>query len=311
MTKPKRQHWVPRFYLKYFSTPDSKRNKEKIWVIRPDNDKDPQKRSIREVTIQNYLYSVLSKDGKVDFHLENKLGLLEDDISRLWKELSSNIIDYSSSDVRQGIALFAAVQLLRNPYLQKKFNETVDLVENYYENASPTLVDGIMKKIVRVNGKPMPIGAEEWKHYKKFELPEIKEMWHSAINREATDFAEKLLQKRWSILVSENSDFITSDFPVYVANSELKKYQIAAKGAIIFFPISPERVLRMDDKNGPNNTYMKVTKNAALSINIMTCMNADKVILSSREPLDVMPEINDFFKQAIDSPNNPSTLTSS
>ena len=34
MSKPKRQHWVPRFYLRYFATPQTKETSEPgAWIF--------------------------------------------------------------------------------------------------------------------------------------------------------------------------------------------------------------------------------------------------------------------------------------
>lgn len=49
MSKPKSQHWVPRFYLRYFATPETKETSEpRAWIFSKEEG-PPALTSIRKV----------------------------------------------------------------------------------------------------------------------------------------------------------------------------------------------------------------------------------------------------------------------
>ena len=70
--KPKRQHWVPCFYLRYFATQETRMSRQpKVWVL-SKHEGDPMLTSIRNVAHQRYLYSPRDEAGKRLWDLEGK-----------------------------------------------------------------------------------------------------------------------------------------------------------------------------------------------------------------------------------------------
>jgi hypothetical protein len=138
----------------------------------------------------------------------------------------------------------------------------------------------------------MPICKESWEKYKAEDPIDLKDVWLHSIRADAVYIANILNDKRWTILVSDDPIFITSDYPVYVPLPKLKKFQIGADDAIVLFPISPNRVLMMDNIDGPNNKYCKIRSSDAHTINMLTLANAESFVVSPRNIHDVMREIN-------------------
>jgi len=57
MTLPKQQHWVPRFYLRFFATPETAGGDEpQVWLLSKDEG-GPVLTNIKKVATQRYLYS--------------------------------------------------------------------------------------------------------------------------------------------------------------------------------------------------------------------------------------------------------------
>lgn len=73
MNKPKRQHWVPCFYLRHFATPDTKETDNPlVWVFSKDSG-DPFLTSIKIVAAQTYLDSPRNHAGQLDWTVEKRL----------------------------------------------------------------------------------------------------------------------------------------------------------------------------------------------------------------------------------------------
>ena len=74
---PRRQHWVPRFYLDYFATPESRDTEEPlVWAFSKEAG-DPILISSRQVAAKNFLYSPKDQVGKRSPAMEKKLESLE------------------------------------------------------------------------------------------------------------------------------------------------------------------------------------------------------------------------------------------
>jgi hypothetical protein len=66
MNKPINQHWVPRFYLRYFSTPETRDTQDpKAFVHERESLADsPRFESTKEVCALPYLYTPVQLDGE-------------------------------------------------------------------------------------------------------------------------------------------------------------------------------------------------------------------------------------------------------
>jgi hypothetical protein len=93
MSKPKRQHWVPCFYLRHFATPDTRQSREpKVWVL-SKHAGDPMLTSIRNVAHQRYLYSPQDEVGNRLWEMESKFADYESVMQRVWPELAEGMVD--------------------------------------------------------------------------------------------------------------------------------------------------------------------------------------------------------------------------
>lgn len=83
MNFPRRQHWVPRLYLRAFSELDPAGG-HRVWCI-PKEDGDPFRTSIDNVAVQNWLYSPKDGAGIRSGEVEHLLSNLESAIAPLWR----------------------------------------------------------------------------------------------------------------------------------------------------------------------------------------------------------------------------------
>src|SRR6267142_7057744 len=115
MNNPKRQHWVPRLYLRSFATPDTVgADDPDVWLFHKDKG-DPFRTSISNVAVELFLYSSRTANGERDFDVENRLRDLEGVIAPLWRRFAQEFVDLEDSVVRKGVGLFLATLFHRNP----------------------------------------------------------------------------------------------------------------------------------------------------------------------------------------------------
>jgi hypothetical protein len=112
MNQPKRHHWVPQFYLGYFSVPEDPGH---VWIYRRES-RSTFKTTIRNVAVETNLYSVDSENGQ-DPALEKRLAGLEGLYSQWWAKMrnSDKPPNIDSPDTRLNLARFMAIQMSRNP----------------------------------------------------------------------------------------------------------------------------------------------------------------------------------------------------
>jgi len=128
---------------------------------------------------------------------------------------------------------------------------------------------------------------------------EIKISFIKYLDEFSMKFSKMLLKKKWSILVSTKREFITSDKPIVITNPKTGFLGINSEGVIIYFPLSPTRLLILKDNldgkpdtmsNPSNNVYAPYFNHKILS-------NAYKYIISNRDIKEVVTEIEEFYEK--------------
>ena len=113
------------------------------------------------------------------------------------------------------------------------------------------------------------------------------------IQWEVGSMAKRLLEKRWSILLSDRDTFVSSDKPVVLSHPNRERYGYGTKGVMIFFPISPSRLLVMDDlRDEPANQYYGLVPTNAGVVNMTIWRNATRFLITGRPVPEVLLEIN-------------------
>lgn len=115
--RSKNQHWVPRFYLRQFATPETREKDEaQIWMFsNQDRDGDERLTNIKNVCARRYLYSPMDDSGQRDWALEQQLADLEGHLASLWPVFAAELIDFGQSNIRNVVGLFVSVMHMRSP----------------------------------------------------------------------------------------------------------------------------------------------------------------------------------------------------
>lgn len=281
MSTPVGHHWAPRFYLRYFAIPETRQRKiPKVWVFHKEQG-DPFSVAIDKIAKQRNLYST---------EVEAKLADLESLMASIWGAISEKYIDIEESPIRKIMALFISLLYLRHPKtleLTKKVHE--QMVKFYDTLPTNEMGNPVLDEII-VKNKVYQFDASNYKEYRNASKKDLNKMFVDNINASATTIAELLLKKRWSIVISGDPVFITSDNPVAVVHPDREVFGLDTKGTIVLFPITPCRVLFIDDLDEPEGQYYPL-KTPAGVINYTIMRNAFNYMISHRSPDEVLSEI--------------------
>ncbi len=302
MNRPKNQHWVPRFYLRYFATPETYSTKEpQVWIFfKDENDGNESITNIKNICAERYLYSPKDDTGRRSWDLETKLGRLETTLSRFWKELAEGFVNLDNQTIRKGLSLFIATMYLRHPETLKEEVKIYKKLISLFEQA-PMRSDGTPNiESIEINGEIFDIDTHGWNKYRSWGTDEHRRFFADQIQYQATYLADILMKKRWSIIYTKFNQFITSDKPVLKQHREKQIFGFGTEGTIIIFPISQRRLLVMDDLHAePANQYYPLKSGALGAFNYCIWHGGSRFMISGRPIPEVLHEIvtwADFYE---------------
>lgn len=285
--KKKRNHWVPQVYLRSFAADPPAR--KKIWRMSKEAG-PPELKPIKKVAVRFYLYADRSAPQGTNYDLEDKLASLEEMFAHpYWDVISTGVADLSPEPVRRMIALLTAVMMLRNP-AQLEFIRDLHKRQVEFFSSLPSLPDTF-----KIGGKTYDIDKSSWPDFRDADDEAVKHSWMEHLGSGAW-LAEMLLKMRFGILLSEEPVFITTDNPVAVVHPSLQFKGLKNPETCLLFPLSPTRVLFMDNRHSePDGQYYESADPAGL--NGLLWRNSLEYMFSHRDPYDVCVEIDQSAKQ--------------
>ena len=294
MDKAKKQHWVPRSYLKNFAIPETKNtDNPEAWIFSKE-DGDPKKVPIKTFARKKYLYSPQNKEGMRSWDTEDKLSKLESTMAAsVWPLFENELFDFEGVEsVKKILALFVATLYLRHPSHIEKTKIIHQTLVDFYDGCPKDKDGNPLIEEIMYQDKTYKMDNSNYEAYKSAGKNQIQQMFVNFLNTDAINCAKMFLEKRWSILFSEIPLFITSDKPVVVLNNKAGSYGLKTKGTIIFFPINPTRLLMLDDMHHePNGQYYPLGKDGPGPINLSLWQNADVYMVSPRHTDEVCVEM--------------------
>lgn len=302
MSRPKNQHWVPRFYLRHFATPETYSTDEpQVWIFSKDEkDGDEAVTNIKNICAKRFLYSPKDDVGQRNWELETKLEGLESLLSKRWGQLAEDFVDFSNSSIRKALSLFVATMYLRHPDVLKEVRSVHKQLVDFYEQ-TPKHLDGTPNiGSIEIKGELFGVDVSDWHEYKEWGVGDLQKFFVDQVQHQATSLAETLMKKRWSVVFTESNQFITTDKPVFKYHQEKDVFGFGTKGTLISFPLSPRRLLVMDDLHEePANQYYPLNPGALGAFNYSIWRNGSRFMISGRPIPEVLNEIvswGDGFK---------------
>ena len=294
MNKSVNQHWVPQFYLREFSTPETRQvEKPQVWIFSKQNlDGTERLTNVRNVCAKRYLYSPRDESGQRSWKVDDELQGVESLLAQIWPHVASDFIDLGNESIRKAFALFIATTHVRHPdnrrTLQWIHQQIVEGLDKLPKKAdcSPN-VDRFIHK-----GEEFEIDTSGWESYKKWGEDEHHRFFVETVRAESCNLAKVLLKKRWSIVLADNEYFITSDRPVGVQHRSREIFGISTTGAVVSFPLSPTRILMMDDQHQePANQYYPLKPDNVGAFNYGIWHVSTRFMVTGRPVPEVLSEI--------------------
>lgn len=240
--RTKRQHVVPRFYLRHFTQPDGE-----LWTH--DCVTGTARKSTPEKTAyETNIYTPTGEDGaRIDL-IEDTLATIESQAAGVYPEL----LAFKPLDTiaKLDFAAFLATMFARSPAQLRQFAQTVgqmalwagrhEMDRNFREKEAlgeVSAVDRAIQKILHSNDM--------------FTMDVDRRAGLLAF-QQAEGLMNLMSQMNWSYEISENQQLVTSDNPIFWVKGggppDLPGYGFGLGNpyAVIPFPLSPGVILRLD-----------------------------------------------------------------
>jgi hypothetical protein len=275
MQKMKRNHWVTQAYLRTFAADAERR--EKIWRF-GKNEGDPELKPIEKVAVRFYLYAPATADGTRDYSFEQKLSDLEQWFGNpLWFNVCNEMVPLQWEPLRKMVSLLAAVMFLRNPAQLERTKSIHRKIVDAYSRL-PEVPSTLEHK-----GKVYKLDIRKWPEYRNASEDDLKRHWISEISS-AGWLATRFLKMRWAVVFSETPVFITTDHPVTIVHPSMRYRGLDHPETIVYFPLSPTRMLVMDNRHSePDANYYPLKADPG-SFNFILWHNAAEYMFSHRHP---------------------------
>lgn len=227
MTKKKRHHYIPRFYLKRFSTNNEGTT---LGLYNLNNRKFIQNAPIKSQAYENFLYGE-------DDEIENALAEMEGGVSQMFNYWTEEKLLYPPPSETNGSKLlkrFILYQIYRTPKSGNDIMETINQgIKTFAKEFKPEIWESL-KEATLTHDNPVLFGL-------------INSIEHENL----LNFLDCKFLVNLSLL-----PFITSDSPIIQYNQLMEQagnYKgatgLATKGLQIFYPIHPRLMICLYDSN--------------------------------------------------------------
>lgn len=214
MSQAKKQHYVPKFYLKNFSINSNRKTIQ----------------CLDKVNLRSHIsnFKVIAQEEKFNESdsqdIEDNLSKIENDASKLINNFLDNpkYKRLNSEPFKLKLAYFILIQLIRTKEVRNMPIDGINSLKSYMSNKHD-LKDSEIKKFNQLLNKD-----------------EIKEAHLDFIQDDNLDLLEGIFCKKWILLKNQTSmNFWTSDNPV-VKYNPYGNLGLIIDGIQLFFPLSPK-----------------------------------------------------------------------
>jgi hypothetical protein len=277
----RRCHWVAQSYLEAFA---ADAGGKRIWRFSKD-DGEPELKRIDKVAVKFHLYAPRGADGRRDDAMEKQLADLENWFGEpVWKAVCTDFPDFSWEPLRKMVALLAAVTWLRTPRQFEYWKAMHQQFADFFAHCE-TLPD-----VVTIGEHRVELDHASWPSYRDATEEDMKRAWNEWLS-EAAGIAKLFMKMRWAILVSDDPVFITSDNPVLVGDTIGPHRGLRHPETTVTFPLSPRRVLMMDNRHSEPDAQFYPLKYDPASTNMRIWRNAIEHMFSPRDPHQICAEM--------------------
>lgn len=286
MTK-KRHHYLPEFYLEGFLNPH---DSPYMWVFEKGNP-GIKKASVKDIAIQKHYYSFITQEGERDSEtFENFLAFIENNVAPVFKKIKKQEI--LSEEQRSWFAIFLASLLIRVPNFRESIEESSAEVIRRINLKMASDTEGfksMIRSFENETGNSVSLPIEDLQKFildGKYKIkvdPQFSLFMMTLIN----DFGPIFHKMNWTIFVSNDHKFVTSDNPLFYDDPKHDPRSPFGVGFLnknirLTFPVTKELALLATWSRG-KDFYSKATNQFVRAINRRTIQSALKFVFSSEK----------------------------
>lgn len=293
-------HYVPQFYLKNFSIPDS----NQIYVYR--RNRDIFKTNIRKIASVNNFYTFIDKKKKRNRNLEKQFSVLEADSAPIIKRII-NTEKFNLNDKEKNIlSNFITFLFVRDIRFRKK---TKDIHSNIMKKSQKILLEqnkDAYRRLSERAGISFKNDSEfedycEFIAKEKYDLTFENEDYFLAFAVDlGNDLVKYIFAKSWNLFLSEKSSFfITSDSPVsLIKNSKLPDFiGLGFLNDLILLPISPKKCLFLSNDFDNDGKIISLKDEKVKLVNTNTMIFSDISLFSNYISEEIKNSFNAVNKE--------------
>ena len=279
MSEPRKHHYVPVFYQKYFVNPHGL-----LWVY-DRSLKTCKELHPKSVCFEKDFYTIRRKDAPWDRRIETVFSFVDGMSSSAIREF---LFQSPTRETISNVLYFMAVQSHRTP----EFSRTMK--EMYASSAEEMMrlmavdvgrMQSVLDRYSRDTGESVNVTAESMvkavrEKGIKVEATEMPFLSHIFSQAEST--FKIMAQLSWQTLIApQNVGFITCDNPLAVVPPEgCPLVGFFIPGTVSYFPLSRQICVRLDSSGKPFGNR-KISKEKVQVINRNIASNSERFVMGS------------------------------
>ncbi len=294
----KRHHYVSRFYLEAFATPESSEEQPMLWRFE-HGAQEPILLQPQDAAVQTHYYSIKLASGEKTDVFEKFLSAIEGSATSVLREQIDKEESVLGKAEREKLALYIVIAMLRVPRARNWVEKThKDLTELIMKTAArvPGRLESLLAELEEKSGEKSNTTADQLREFvlkDRYRLEVNPIVSLQTIFELAPQLHPILYFFQWQVLRTESDDkFLTSDNPVVYVDPTLPRgfwgVGLMNQGLELTFPISPEKCLLATHDPEFDNLIAKLPPEVALR---RTSTYEPKMRYSTTPPLFVR-EIN-------------------
>lgn len=263
----RRQHYVPRFYLRRFAD-----QKAQIGVLEVETGRRFSV-GVANIALERDLYTVVGPDKQPSPVVEHLLSQLESLVAPTMEAICAGRLPPRGRQ-RTDMALFLALQMLRTPEFRDLFDEMGDAVAKLMlAFQSPEAIRRRLQESGRdASEEAVAQVLAKLRTPDSFRVsPTTGQRLRTVVEMILQGYAPLLLGRSWHLLKTAERAFITGDHPVVLARMRDGALAPLASGIALadwlYFPVDPYTTLGLHGNPRLRETVMPATASQIATIN--------------------------------------------